>query len=53
MRRCAHAEPGFEPYHKWMPLSYSITKQSEHVTGLICGVCFQEALISEAHKHRE
>lgn len=51
--RCPKAEEGFEPYHKWIPISKFISPQSESVMMIMCGVCFHEVNISEAFKHRE
>jgi hypothetical protein len=53
MSRCKMAAEGFEPYHKWQPINYTMTNRSKHVMTLMCGVCFQEVNIEEAHKHRD
>lgn len=53
VRRCPEAAEGFEPYHKWISISKTVTAQAQQVTGLMCGICFQEVIVSEAHKHRD
>lgn len=51
--RCNRAAEGFEPYHKWIVLSEIVTQTSRITTGIMCGVCFQQVELSEAHKHRD
>ena len=51
--RCPKAAPGFEPYHKWISINKILTPHAEIVTGIMCGICFYEVVISEAHKHRD
>lgn len=53
MSRCSQTAAGFEPYHKWIPISNVGGGNSTHVTGLMCGVCFKEMIISDAHRHRD
>ncbi len=51
--RCPQAEEGFEPYHKWIVTSKVKTQSSESATMIMCGICFHEINLSEAHKHRD
>lgn len=51
--RCPKAAEGFEPYHKWIPVSTSISPTSQNVNMIMCGVCFHEVNLSEAFKHRD
>lgn len=51
--RCPKAAKGFEPYHKWMPISKVKSAGSETVTMIMCGICFHEVNITEAFKHRD
>ena len=51
--RCKRADEKFEPYHKWFVISKIRTPGAEIVTGIMCGVCFHELMISEAHKYRD
>jgi hypothetical protein len=51
--RCPKAAEGFEPYHKWIPVSSIITPHMTAVTGLMCGICFHEVVVSDAHRHRD
>jgi len=53
MSRCKQAAQGFEPYHKWIVISEVNTERSRSVTGLMCGVCFKEMIVSDAHRHRD
>ena len=48
--RCPKAAKGFEPYHKWIPVYRS---KSNNVTGLMCGICFHEIIVSDAHRYRD
>lgn len=48
--RCKLAAPGFEPYHKWIDY---IRGTSGTLNMLICGICFEEVIISDAHRHRD
>lgn len=50
--RCPLAAEGFEPYHKWIPVSTKIASGSEQVRMLLCGVCFHEVNLKEAFTHR-
>lgn len=50
--RCQRAEDGFEPYHKWIPISTSKSSGGENVETLMCGICFYEINITEAFKNR-
>ena len=47
--RCPRAAEGFEPYHKWIPVS----TQNGNVSMLMCGICFHEVNIAEAFEHRD
>lgn len=51
--RCPLAAEGFEPYHKWQPVSTVKTSGSESVMMLMCGICFCELSLSEINKHRD
>ena len=51
--RCPKAAEGFEPYHKWIPIYTSGTASMTVVTGLMCGICFHEVVVSDAHRHRD
>lgn len=51
--RCWKTEPGFEPYHQWIPISHQKSTSSDSVTLLMCGICFHEINISEAYAFRD
>ncbi len=51
--RCPRAADGFEPYHKWIAIHTKLTPTTKIVTGLMCGVCFHEVVVADAHKHRD
>ncbi len=51
--RCSRAAEGFEPYHKFMPISTMVAGRSEIVTTIMCTICFHEINVSEAHKYRD
>lgn len=51
--RCPKAAEGFEPYHKWIPISSIKTNTSETVTMVMCGICFHEVNLTEAFQHRD
>lgn len=51
--RCPKAAEGFEPYHKWIVVSTIATPRSSIATGLMCGICFHEVVVSDAHRHRD
>lgn len=51
--RCPKAAEGFEPYHKWIPVSKTMSASSEHVTVVMCGICFHEVNFSEAYVNRD
>lgn len=51
--RCPKAAESFEPYHKWIPISYSKSAGNISVQTLMCGVCFHEVNITEAFEHRD
>lgn len=51
--RCPKAEPGFEPYHRWFPVSKQKTATSEFVSTIMCGICFHEVNVAEAYEHRD
>lgn len=51
--RCPKAAEGFEPYHKWIPVSTTVTQSSHTVQMVMCGICFHEVNLSEAFQHRD
>lgn len=51
--RCPKAAEGFEPYHKWIPISTSMTPKGSTVTMVMCGICFHEVNLAEALQHRD
>ena len=51
--RCPKSAEGFDPYHKWIPISYSKSAGNVSVQTLMCGICFHEVNITEAFQHRD
>jgi hypothetical protein len=39
--------------HDLIPISWTLSAQSKHVTVLMCRKCFHEINISEAYAHRQ
>ncbi len=51
--RCPKVAEGFEPYHKWIPISTTKSSTSSTVTMLMCGICFHEVNLAEAFQYRD
>ena len=45
--KCPLAKDPYSPGHKWIPIAKQVTTNAEHVTMLLCGVCFHHINVSD------